>query len=73
VLIALITGYLGLIAALPHIQGIQAAKMSGGAIFSVIDRVPKVKDCPNPSTSLTLDKCIKYENVTFKYPTALPE
>lgn len=40
VLIALITGYIGLIAALPNIQALMAAKQVGGEVFAVIDRVP---------------------------------
>ena len=54
VLIALITGFLSLIAALPHIQGIQAAKMAGSVIFNVIDRKPKIRDCANPVTHFDL-------------------
>ena len=40
VIIALITGFMTLIAALPSIQAVMAAKIVGGLIFSVIDRVP---------------------------------
>ena len=48
VLIALITGFLSLIAALPHIQGIQAAKLAGKTIFNVIDRNPLIDNCSDP-------------------------
>lgn len=47
VLIALITGYISLIAALPNIQALMAAKQVGGEIFSVIDRVPRIRDSKN--------------------------
>lgn len=70
VLIALITGYIGLIAALPNIQALMAAKQVGGEIFSVIDRVPRIRDSPNCVEKFSLNKYIEFSNVTFKYPTA---
>jgi len=73
VLIALITGFLSLLAALPHIQGIQAAKMAGRIIFDVIDRQPKVRDCANPITDFQLKDEIAFKDVSFRYPTAAPE
>jgi ABC-type multidrug transport system fused ATPase/permease subunit len=74
-LIALITGFLSLIAALPHIQGIQAAKLAGKTIFNVIDRKPLIDNCKNknPIKNFTLKNTIDFKNVTFKYPTAAPE
>mmetsp|Transcript_3777 Transcript_3777/g.4326 ORF Transcript_3777/g.4326 Transcript_3777/m.4326 type:complete len:241 (+) Transcript_3777:493-1215(+) len=42
VLIALITGFVGLIAALPNVQSLVAAKTLGALIFKVIEREPKV-------------------------------
>ncbi len=41
-LIALITGFVGLIAALPNIQAIVAAKTLGVLIFDVIEREPEI-------------------------------
>lgn len=43
VVIALITGFIGLIAALPNIQTISAARVQGKLIFDVIDRVPEIR------------------------------
>lgn len=72
-LIALITGFLSLLAALPHIQGIQAAKMAGRVIFDVIDRTPRVRDCADPVTEVRLTNEIEFKDVSFRYPTAAPE
>jgi ABC-type multidrug transport system fused ATPase/permease subunit len=72
-IIALITGFVGLIAALPNIQAIVAAKTLGVLIFDVIERVPEIRNCPAPKSHYTLDHSINFNNVTFKYPTSLPE
>ena len=42
VVIALITGFVGLIGALPNIQSVVAAKTCGALIFDVIDREPEI-------------------------------
>lgn len=47
IIISLITGFMTLIAALPNIQAVMAAKVVGKIVFDVIDRVPKVKDNAN--------------------------
>jgi len=47
--IALITGFVCLISALPNVQAIVAAKTLGALIFDVIDRDPKIKNTANPS------------------------
>lgn len=75
VLIALITGFVGLIAALPNIQAIVAAKTLGRLIFDVIDRVPEVRNDAECKLGepFKLQKFITFDNVTFKYPTSLPE
>jgi len=62
-----------LISALPNVQAIVAAKTLGSLIFDVIERVPKVKNCDNPLSNFTLNKSINFDNITFKYPTSLPE
>jgi ATP-binding cassette subfamily B (MDR/TAP) protein 1 len=72
-LIALITGFVGLIAALPNVQAIVAAKTLGVLIFDVIERVPEVRNAPGAITQLNLEKEITFNNVTFKYPTSMPE
>jgi hypothetical protein len=46
VIIALITGFMTLISALPNIQAVMAAKVVGKIVFDVIDRIPQVKDSP---------------------------
>ena len=75
VVIALITGFIGLIAALPNIQVISASRVQGKLIFDVIDRVPEIKSAPTSSETqrLVLNNFIHFDNVTFKYPTALVE
>lgn len=45
-IIALITGFVGLIAALPNVQGIAAATALGVLIFDVIERNPEVANGP---------------------------
>lgn len=71
--IALITGFVCLISALPNVQAIVAAKTLGAMIFDVIERDPKVKNKENPSRNMNLNEEISFNNVTFKYPTSLPE
>ena len=73
VLIALITGFLSLIAALPNIQAVVSAKQVGGEIFSVIDRIPRIKDNENATSEVQLEREISFTNVSFKYPTAPKE
>ena len=74
-LIALITGFVGLIAALPNVQSLVAAKTLGALIFKVIERVPEIRNNENTKTGrgIRLKNEIKFDNVTFKYPTSLPE
>lgn len=64
---------MGLIAALPNVQAIVAAKTLGVLIFDVIERVPEIKNDVNPQESFSLTQSINFKNVTFKYPTSLPE
>ena len=75
VLIALITGFVGLIAALPNVQSLMAAKTLGVLIFDVIDRVPEIRNTENTKRGIgiQLKNAITFENVTFKYPTAPAE
>ena len=75
VLIALFTGFVGLIAALPNVQSLIAAKTLGALIFKVIEREPKVGNSEKTrrGIGIQLKNDISFENVTFKYPTALPE
>ena len=75
VLIALFTGFVGLIAALPNVQSLMAAKTLGVLIFKVIERVPEIRNNENTrrGMGLKLESEILFENVTFKYPTAMEE
>ena len=75
VVVALITGFVGLIGALPNIQSVVAAKTLGAKIFEVIDRAPEIaneKDCDS-GIGFQLNKSINFTNVTFKYPTSPAE
>ena len=75
VLIALITGFIGLIAALPNVQSLIAAKTLGALIFKVIEREPKIANSSRSKigVGIKLQEEISFNNVTFKYPTALAE
>ena len=55
VLIALITGFVGLIAALPNVQSLVAAKTLGALIFKVIEREQEAsREVPGASPILNL-------------------
>ena len=47
-MIALITGFVCMISAMPNIQALMAAKTLGVLIFDVIEREPIVKNSANP-------------------------
>jgi hypothetical protein len=44
VLIAFITGFITLVAALPNVQAIMASKFAGKIIFDIIDREPLINN-----------------------------
>ncbi len=73
--IALITGFVGVIAALPNIQSLMQAKTYGKLVFDVIERTPEIRNRQGvrQGKGITLDNEIKFTNITFKYPTSLPE
>ena len=48
-IIALITGFVCMISALPNVQAIVSAKTLGALIFEVIEREPFIKNKANPS------------------------
>ena len=52
-----------------------ALKVMGKLIFNVIERKPKIRNAPDvlAGQPIKLDSNIRFENVTFKYPTQLPE
>jgi len=70
---ALITGFVAMIAGLPNIQALVQSKTLGVLIFDVIERVPEIRDRHDCIPSLSLNQEIKFTNITFKYPTAMPE
>lgn len=39
-------------------------------VFEVIDRTPKIKDHEKCISNVKIEKSIRFEGVTFKYPTA---
>ena len=45
----------------------------GKLVFDVIDREPLVKNMPNCRSSIDLTKFIKFNQVSFKYPTTPKE
>jgi ABC-type multidrug transport system fused ATPase/permease subunit len=71
--IAIITGFICMVGALPNVQAIMQAKTLGVQIFSVIEREPVVRNVASPSKQFTLEDAITFQNVTFKYPTAPEE
>jgi len=42
-------------------------------IFDVIEREPVVRNAETTTDFFKLDEAITFNNVTFKYPTSLPE
>ena len=75
VVIALITGFVGVIAALPNVQSLMQAKTFGKMVFDVIEKQPEIRNRPNVRKGLgiNVNREIKFTNVTFKYPTAIEE
>jgi ATP-binding cassette subfamily B (MDR/TAP) protein 1 len=64
------TGMMMLFGLTPNMQALIKAKVVGHTIFDVIDRVPEIKDHQQCLTNFDIQKGIKFENITFKYPTA---
>ena len=52
-----------------------AAQTLGALIFKVIERVPEIRNSDNVrrGQGIHVKDEIKFENITFKYPTASPE
>jgi hypothetical protein len=64
------TGMTMLFAVQPGVEAIQRAKVVGKFIFDVIDRVPHIKDHEGCQSAYQLQSTIRFENISFKYPTA---
>lgn len=60
VLIALMTGFMTFLSAMPNIQAMIASKMVGGVIFGVIDRVPAIRDSPKCEKNVKLTEGIYF-------------
>lgn len=66
----LMMGVMVALGLIPNIQAIAKAKVVGKKIFDVIDRVPTIRDEEGSITKVDLNHKIKFENITFRYPTA---
>lgn len=69
VLIAFMTGMMMLFGIAPNMQALIKAKVVGHTIFDVIDRVPLIKDHEKSVNSFEVTREIKFDSVSFKYPT----
>ena len=74
VVLAFKTGLLLLVTLSPSLQAVVRSRVVGKAIFDVIDRVPEIRDLDeglNKKDCLfDLKDGIRFEKVTFRYPTA---
>ena len=52
----------------PSLKKIAEGRQAAARIFEIIDRVPKIKNRPNPIKPSDFKGVIKFENVTFSYP-----
>jgi len=66
----LLIGMMMMMTAMPNMQAIIQARVRGNTIFKVIDRVPAVRDRDRNLREVSLSEQIRFDNVTFKYPTA---
>lgn len=54
----------------PNIQALVKAKVVGHTIFDVLERVPAIKDHEKCLETFEISNSVKFEKVSFKYPTA---
>ena len=54
----------------PNVQALVRAKVVGRMVFEVIDRKALISDNEVSIKSFNISDKIRFENVTFKYPTA---
>lgn len=67
---ATLMGMMTLAQLIPIMPGITKALMSAQKVFDVIERVPKIRNLDtNVVNVLSLKEGIKFENVSFRYPT----
>ncbi len=70
VLVSFQTGMMMVFGLTPNIQALVQAKIAGKNIFDVIDREPLIKDHDQCQTKFDIVNEIRFEQVSFKYPTA---
>ena len=54
----------------PNVQAVAKSLVVGQKVFEVIDRESKIQDKPGCVETFNLQRHIRFENVTFRYPTA---
>ncbi len=69
--LSLVVGMMSLMSLSPNLQQMSKSLVVGKKVFEVIDREPEIKDHSKCSNEYQLKKGIKFENITFNYPTAL--
>jgi len=67
---AMMTGMINLFGLNPNYEAVIKARVAGAMIFEVMDREPLIRDLSNCVDSFSLERSIRFENVTFKYPLA---
>jgi len=70
VLVSLMTGMTMVFGLNPNVQALVRAKVVGKMVFEVIDRKALISDNEVSIKSFNISDKIRFENVTFKYPTA---
>ena len=70
VLVSFMMGMMMIFGLTPNMQALIKAKVVGHTIFDVIDRVPEIKDHDKCVNDFNIREYIRFEGVTFKYPTA---
>jgi ABC-type multidrug transport system fused ATPase/permease subunit len=71
-IIAFLNSMLTMIQLTPSIQALIKSKIVGAKVFEIIDRVPHIRDMPDAQYNVELNSEIKFENISFKYPSAKP-
>jgi ATP-binding cassette subfamily B protein len=69
-MVSFMTGMMMIFGLTPSVQALVKAKVAGKQIFDVIDRAPTIKDHESCVSVFEVKEGIRFENVSFKYPTA---
>lgn len=64
------SGMMMIFSVTPQLEALVKAKVVGKQIFDVIDRVPEIRDHDSGVDTYSITKNIRFEGITFKYPTA---